>query len=138
MKIVETSIPDVDLKNINKSKLHLAEKIVEGVHPLLDDIYREKANQLEELKERYKNLRKRIYKEKEELEQLMKEHKRKKKVKTLVERIAKLVSTGLVHEGAMRNQMVVLLKIVDNLSEEKLNHQLREITNMVSKRFSRV
>ena len=138
MKIVETSIPDVDLKNINNSKLYLAEKIIESVHPLLDDTYRDKVNQLEELKERYKNLRKRIYKEKDELEQLMKEHKRRKKVKTLVERISKLVSSGLVHEGAMRNQMVVLLKIVENLPEEKLNHQLREITNMVSKRFARV
>jgi phage shock protein A len=138
MNIVETSIPDVDLKNIDKSKLQLAEKIVEGVHPLLDDIYNDKVNQLEELKERYKNLRKRIHKAKGELEQLMNEHKRKKKVKKLVERISKLVSTGLVHEGTMRNLVVVLLKIVDNLSNEKLDHQLREITNMVSKRITRV
>jgi len=138
MNIVETSIPDIDIKNIDKSKLYLAEKIVEGIHPLLDDVYREKTKQLEELKGGYKVLRQRIHKEKQELEQLMAEHKRKRMVKNLVERISKLVSTGLVHEGAMRNQMVVLLKIVDNLSEEKLNHQLREITNMVSKRFAKV
>jgi deoxyadenosine/deoxycytidine kinase len=138
MNIVETSIPDIDVKNIDKSKLYLAEKIVEGIHPLLDDVYREKMKQLEELKGGYKVLRQRIHKEKRELEQLMAEHKRKRMVKNLVERISKLVSTGLVHEGAMRNQMVVLLKIVDNLSEEKLNHQLREITNMVSKRFAKV
>ena len=138
MKIVETSIPDIDIKNIDKSKLSLAEKIVEGVHPLLDDVYREKEKHLEELKEKYKILRQKVHKEKEELENLMIEHRRKKRVKNLVEKISKLVSTGLVHEGAMRNQMVVLLKIVDKLSEEKLNHQLRELTSMVSKRFARV
>jgi hypothetical protein len=138
MKIVETSIPDIHIKNIDKSKLHLAEKIVEGIHPLLDDVYREKTKQLEELKDGYKLLRQRIHKEKQELEQLMVEHRRKKRIKSLVERISKLVSTGLVHEGAMRNQMVVLLKIVDKLSEEKLNRQLREITNTVSKRLARV
>lgn len=138
MKIVETSIPDIHIKNIDKSKLHLAEKIVEGIHPLLDEVYREKAKQLEELKDGYKVLRQRIHKEKQKLEQLMVEHRRKKRIKSLVERISKLVSTGLVHEGAMRSQMVVLLKIVDKLSEEKLNRQLREITNMVSKRLARV
>jgi hypothetical protein len=138
MKIVETSIPDINIKNIDKSKLNLAEKIVKGIHPLLDDVYREKTKQLEEFKDDYKVLRQKVHRRKEELEQLMIEHRRKKRVKDLVEKISKLVSTGLVHEGAMRNQMVVLLKIVENLSEEKLNHQLREITNMVSKRFARV
>jgi len=137
MNIIETSIPDIDLKNLDEEKLILSEKIIEGVYPLIDDIIQDRKTNLSELEERYKHLRKRIYKEKEELELLMVEHRRKKKLKTLVDRISKLVSAGLVHEGSTRNQMVVLLKIIDKLPEEKLDYQLREVTNIISKRFAR-
>ena len=59
-----------------------------------------------------------------------------KKKSKLLERVSKIISSGLFHQSGLRNEMIVLLKIMDNLSEEKLDQQLNQTLKIISKRLS--
>ncbi len=60
MNIVETNIPDVDVYNISKSKVELANGIIQGIYPLFDEIYSEKVNDLDSLRQMLSNKRLKI------------------------------------------------------------------------------
>lgn len=135
MNIVETSIPDVTTDNIDKVKLDLSDRITKSVYPIIDEIYNDKLFKVEGLSEELKSKKREVFAAKTNLEVMMGDFNRKKKVKKLVERISRLVSAGLVHHGSLRNETVVLLKVVENLSDDKIDYHLGETMKMISKRF---
>jgi len=135
MNVVETSIPDVTKTNLDRTKLELSEKIVRGVYPLLSDFYSEESNQVELLENELRKKSIIIRKSKEELESRMGFYSKKKKLKKLIDRISRLVSTGLAYDNNLKNEIVVLLKVVEGLSDEKLDYHLKETLKMISKRF---
>jgi len=136
MNIVETNIPDVTVENIDKAKLSLSDRVIKSVYPIIDEIYNDKLSRVKELSEELKSKKREVLKNKTDLEVMMGDFNRKKKVKKLVERISRLVSTGLVHHGGLRNETVVLLKVVENLSDDKIDYHLGETMKMISKRFT--
>jgi ATP-dependent Lon protease len=135
MKIINTGIHDTDFKNINKSKLNLSNKIIENIFPLLEDIKSSKSDQLESL--RYDLLRKtkKIKKEKYELEGMINKYRKHKKIKNLLERISKIVNAGLTNSGSYKHENIVLLKVIDTLSEDQLNYHLSETLKTINRRF---
>jgi len=42
---------------------------------------------------------------------------------------------GIVNEGQTKQETIILLKIIDKLSTDKLNFHLKETMNTISKRF---
>jgi hypothetical protein len=68
---------------------------------------------------------------------MMKQYNQKKKVSKLLTRLEKLVDSGLVYDGHLKSETIVLLKIIDKLSDEKLNHHLSETLKIIGKRFSK-
>ena len=135
MNIVETSIPDVTTENIDKAKLDLSDRVIKGVYPIIDEIYEDKLSRVKELSEKLKSKKREVLEAKTNLESMMDDFSRKKKVKKLVERISKLVSAGLVHHGSLRTETIVLLKVVENLPDDKIDYHLGETMKMISKRF---
>jgi hypothetical protein len=135
MNLVETNIPDITKTNLDKTKLELSERIVKNVYPLLNEFYNEEMNRVKTLESDLKKKSILIQKSKEELENRMIVYNRKKKLKKLIDRISRLVSTGLAYDSNLRNEMVVLLKVAENLSEEKLDYHLKETLKVMSKRF---
>ena len=136
MKISKTNILDVTKENVELVKLNLANQIIENVYPLFDEFHKSKELEIEESKEILENKRNLVQKKKEKLESLIKEFNRKKKIKKLLERIDKLVSSGLVYDGSLKKETIVLLKIVEKISEEKIDKHLKETLRTISKRFS--
>ena len=84
-----------------------------------------------------KNKRSELKVEKETIERLMVEFKRKKKVSLLLDRLDKLVESGLTYDGTLKHETVILLKIIDKLPADKLDQQLATTMQMINKRFSR-
>lgn len=136
MNIVETSIPDVTKENIDRTKLDLSERIVKNVYPLLSEIYHEELSRVRELEKELKRKSRLIRESKENIEGRIKFYNKKKKTKKLVDRISKLVSSGLVYDGVLKNEVVVLLKVIENLSGDKLDYHLKQTLRMISKRFT--
>jgi len=136
MNITETRIPDVTKHNISNNKENIADNIIQNVYPLFDEIYNAKMEQVIQLRNKIKTGRAKILDEKETMQQLMIAYKKEKKVTKVLERIEKLVQAGLTHDGTMKNETVILLKIIDKLPEEKLNLQLSKTMQILNKRFS--
>ena len=137
MKITETKNPDVTESNLDESKIALANNIIKNVYPLFDEVYTEKVSQLKNLNKLYENRKAKVVKNKTNLEIMMKQYEQKKKVSKLLTRLEKLVDSGLVYDGHLKSETIVLLKIVDKLSNEKLDYHLSETLKIISKRFSK-
>ena len=137
MIIEETTIPNVVPENIDSAKTVLAENIIENVYPLFDEVYNTRVEEIDDLKKSLEKKKDLVHKHKVSLEQMMAEYKRKKKIAKLLDRIEKLITSGLVYDGTLKHETVVLLKIATKLSEEKLDYHLKDTLRTISKRFSR-
>jgi len=137
MIITETNIPDVTEENIVKSKRILADNIIQNVYPLFDGVYTEKLEATSTLKMQIKHKRSELGTEKETIEHLIVEYKQKQKVAKLLDRLDKLVDSGLTYDGTLKHETVILLKIIDKLPPDKIDQQLAKTMQIISKRFSR-
>jgi len=136
MKISITNIPDVNVENLDLAKVELANKVIRKFYPIVDKVYNDKQLKIKKMKIVIQKNKVKINREKSEAEKLLSEYKRKEKIKTLLERISKLVSSGLINESNSKREMVSILKSIDNLSDEKLNLYLNETLKILDKRFS--
>jgi len=137
MKITETKNPDVTESNLDESKIALANNIIKNVYPLFDEVYTEKVSQLKNLNKLYENRKAKVVKNKTNLEIMMKQYEQKKKVSKLLTRLEKLVDSGLVYDGHLKGETIVLLKIINKLPDDKLDHHLSETIKIIGKRFSK-
>ena len=136
MKISITNIPDVNVENLDLAKVELANKVIRKFYPIVDKVYNDKQLKIKKMKIVIQKNKVKINREKSEAEKLLSEYKRKEKIKTLLERISKLVSSGLINEPNAKREMASILKSIDNLSDEKLNLYLNETLKILDKRFS--
>ena len=137
MNIIETKIPDVTVESIDQSKLILADNIIKSVYPLFDEVYQGKIGTITPAKKRLKEKKLLVRDKRNKLEELMSQYNKEKKVSKLLSRIEKLVDSGLVYDGSLKSQTIVLLKVVDKLNNEKLDHHLSETLQIIRKRFQR-
>lgn len=137
MIIKETTIPDVSLENIDQAKLILADSIIQNVYPLFDEVFNTRVAELQELQDVLKLKKEIVKEEKSALQEMVNNYNRKKKVAKLLDRIDKMVTSGLVYEGSLKNETTILLKIASKLSDEKLDYHLKSTLRTISKRFSR-
>lgn len=137
MRIEQTNIPNVLPETIDQNKIYLAESIMQSVYPLFDEVYKGRVKNLETYKEKVEKGKNEIKKQKDELEQLVNEYNRQKKINKLLDRLEKMINSGLVYEGSFKHEVVVLLKVLNKLSVEKLDHHLHQTLQTLSKRFSR-
>jgi len=137
MIIQETTVPDVTEENLNKSKQTLAENIIKNVYPLFNEVYNSKLSGVDKLKYSLTEKRMLVKEKKNELQILIEEYKRTKKISKLLGRIEKLITSGLVYDGALKNETVIILRIVNTFSNDKLDHHLSNVLKNIGKRFSR-
>jgi len=137
MNITETKIPDVTSDNITSSKKILADNIIKNVYPLFDEVYTEKLEEATSLKNITITKRVELKGQKESIEKLIGEYNRKQKISKLLNRLDKLVESGLTYDGTLKHETVILLKIIDKLPNDKLDNQIANTVQMISKRFSR-
>jgi hypothetical protein len=137
MKSEETNVPDVSITNLSEAKVILADNIIKYVYPLFDDVYIQKLDEIKNLETILESKKVQVKQEKEQLEKLLTIHNHKIKITNLLGRIQKLVEAGLVYDGTLRNDTVLLLKVIDKLSEEKVNYHIQQTIKLISTRFSR-
>jgi len=137
MILKESNIPDVTSSNIDKSKKVLAESIINNVYPLFDDVYNTRLEEVKKLKSILEEKKEIINSQKNDLETMMGVYNKSKKVTKLLDRIEKLINAGLVYDGNLKHETIVLLKVINKLDNEKLDHHLKDTLRVISKRFSR-
>ena len=137
MNIIETKIPDVTEESLDTSKLILANNIIKNVYPLFDEVYQGKISAVGPVKKILKEKKTEVREKSKKIEELMSEYNREKKVSKLLTRIEKLVDSGLVYDGQLKSQTIILLKVINKLTNDKLDHHLTETLQTIRKRFSR-
>lgn len=137
MKIIQTDLPDITKENLNQSKINLANSIVHNVYPLFDEFYESKIEERNQLKEVLKDKNEEIVKCKNELQEMINGVTNKKKVKKLLNRFSTLVSSGLAYDSNIKKEFVIALKIIDKLSNEKIDHYLSKTMSVINKRFAK-
>ena len=135
MRLLVTNIPDVTDTNVIESKMILSENIIRNVYPLFDEVLNEKIQRYQELEGKLLTVRKKVLKKKNSLEHLMSEYKRKQKESKRLARVEKLVQAGLIYDPTLKNEIIILLRIVDKLPEDKLDYHLKKTLNVIHKRF---
>jgi len=138
MNITETRIPDVTNENIPKSKKILVDNIIKNVYPLFDEVYTEKTEIIQNLKTNIKIKTRELQSEKKTMEKLMEQYTRSKKVAKLLDRLDKLVGSGLIYDGTLKHETVILLKIIHKLPIEKIDKQLAKTIHLINKRFIKI
>lgn len=136
MRILKTGISDINFKNIDNSKVDLANKIIKMISPLLDDVYFCKDKKIKSLKDKLEEKNILVTTEKNNLEKLVFNHNQQKKVNKLLERLSRIISFGFANSGSYRHETIVLLKVIDTLSNEKLDYHLSETIKTINKKFS--
>jgi len=135
MRILETAIPDIHSNNIDESKVKLAEKVIKNVYPLFDELNSDKISTIARSRRELKTKKQKILDSKVGLQQYINEFNRRKKVKKLLEKISRLVTLGLTSDGTARNELIILLKIINKLPDDKLDKQIDKTTRTITKRF---
>lgn len=138
MNIEETNILDITPTNIEQTKVALANNIITSVFPLFDEIFHGKIVELKERSNILKTIKSQLKNEKTEIISILKEYKKKQKVSKLLNRIEKLVSSGLVYDSSIKHETVILLKILDKLPEDKIDDHINKTLHMINKRFSKI
>jgi len=136
MNIIETEIPDVAIENLDQSKIILANNIVKNVYPLFDEVFNTRLNELDDFQQILKDKKRQVKEEKDNLQGMVYVYNKSKKVAKLLDRIEKLVSSGLVYDGSMRSEITILLKVINKLTDEKIDYHLKSVMSTISKRFS--
>ena len=136
MRIVETNINDIPILNINESKLNLAENVIDYIQPIFSKEYKQKIEEVKQLKKSYLDKKEKINQEKIELTNLLSTFSKKNKEKELLGKMGKLIHTGLIQES-MKNEMSILLKTFEKISEEKIISYLNETIKILGQRFAK-
>ncbi len=131
MKIIDTDIPDITTDNIDEQKLNLMNQIIEGIYPLLESSNILKQNQIKNLEEEeFKKNKKLIRNSKSMLTELFNKYTKKKKINQLYECLSKLISHNNITD---KHETIILLRVVETLSNEKLDYHLYETIKLVNK-----
>lgn len=130
MKVINTEIPDIDINNLNEQKVNLMNQIIEGIYPLLENSNILKQNQIKNLEEEIKKNKKLIKNSKLMLTELFSKYTKKKKINQLYECLSKLVSHNNITD---KHETIILLRVVETLSNEKLDYHLYETIKLVNK-----
>lgn len=136
INIIETNIPDINKDNISKSKHNLAESIIKHTYPLFDEIYIKKENEYNDLQDELSTSQKQLLNKKKELDELMEEVKRKRKINKLLKRTEKLVFSNSTFETSLKHETIILLKTINKMSNDRLDYNLNRTMKIISKRFA--
>jgi hypothetical protein len=136
MKIVSSEIVDVLEEDPDRTKVYFAENIVRIMSPILDEYYNEKIERVTSVRQEMKDLKTRAQSKKEEMTGMLSHHKKLTKTAKLLSRIDKIISSGLTY-GSTKRELVIILKILDKLSEEKLEVQMNNMMAILSKGLNR-
>jgi len=130
MKIAETCILDIS-EDVAKEKVALANDVIKLVGPILREDFLLRSKRIREVKKEIVLVKKQLQETKNALETIAKEYKRRKKVREILQWIEKLPLKSV--SKSLRNELVVLLKVVETMSEDKLDRYLARTRSFATK-----
>lgn len=126
-----------DLKdNTEKLKKRIAEDVIFNSKLLYGSKEKKLGETLKSLKKEINDTGNSLKKQQDEIQMLMSEQKRKIKIKTLLEKTKQLISSGLVERNSnLKKEIKIILKVVEELPEEKLDYHILDMMKVLNRSF---
>jgi len=138
MLISNLGIPDSTVKDIDEYKTRFADDIVSAMIPFVNKEVSEKLENLKKLRKNVKRKSNQIILLKKQIDSTRRVLDRKRKVKILLDRASKLVALKALDDDNVKREMTVMLKIIDDLPEEKIDFYVSEMMRIITNKFSKI
>jgi hypothetical protein len=135
MRIIETKIPDIEVENLYENKIDLANKVIQFISPLLDQVYIEKVNNYRNLKKEYLIKKQESLNEKNNLEIIIKDFEKKKKAKKLLDNFTKLFNLKVITLHT-KNEIINILNSIDEINSDKIDFYIKESEKIITRRLN--
>jgi hypothetical protein len=136
MRIIETKIPDFEIEKSDENKIGLANKVLQFISPILDEVYTEKVNIFKTFKKEYQNKKQIVLNEKNNLGLLVKSIEKKKKEKKLLDNFNQLFSLKIITLHT-KNEIINILNTIDEIANDKLDFYIRESDKIINRRINK-
>jgi hypothetical protein len=137
MKIIETTIPDVTEENLDEKKVKLADTVLSSFEPLLAEMHVKKSEEEKNLTSQIEANKERISQEKVEIQTLLNEYEKEKKIRKTLEAVSNVDPVKLEYNRSLKSEIVVFLRIMEKLSLEKVSSYLQDIIKISNKTVSK-
>jgi len=133
MKIINTGIKDININNIDETKIEFADNIISKIKPLIDSAIHNIADEVTTYDRKLKFKDNEIVTKKNKLKKDSEQLKRQEKISQLLENISKMIDLGIMKNTSFKNEVLILLKIIPKLDISKIEKHLNKTTNIVKK-----
>ncbi len=133
MKIINTGIKDININNIDETKIEFADNIISKIKPLIDSAIHNIADEVTTYDRKLKFKDNEIATKKNKLKKDSEQLKRQEKISQLLENISKMIDLGIMKNTSFKNEVLILLKIIPKLDISKIEKHLNKTTNIVKK-----
>ena len=137
MKVIESGIYDIRGVNIDKTKVEIADNILNMVGPLFESEIEETKGSMDKLKRKRAKVDAELTEAKETLEDLQRDFGQETKRKKLLNRIRQLIEANLTNDTSLKSEVIILLKVIDKLEDNLLDEHIESMIKTISKRFSK-
>jgi chromosome segregation ATPase len=137
MKVIESDIYDIRGADIDKTKVEIADNILNMVGPLFESEIEETKGSMDKLKRNRAKVDKELTEAKETLEDLQRNFGQETKRKKLLNRIRQLIEANLTNDASLKSEVIILLKVIDKLEDNLLDEHIERMIKTISKRFSK-
>ncbi len=133
MNIINTEIKDININNIDKTKIEFADTIISKIKPLIDNALSNITDEITLYDRKLVFKDNEIITKKNKLKKDSEQLKRQEKISRLIENINKMIELGIMKNTSFKNEVLILLKIIPKLDISKIDKHLNKITNIVKK-----
>lgn len=137
MKITVSNIPVIDSSNINEEKVQVIDALIENIKPLFDELRPEKESEIKQLKTQLNEINKKINQIKKIIIKLTNEYELEKAKQKLLQRISKLVKSGIVYDPQIKKELIIILKVIPKMKKEQIEQNSRKILDILNKKFDK-
>ena len=135
MKIIETNIPDIQKEFIDERKIIVANKILQIITPLIKNVSKKKKDEIIKVKQDFENKQTLTSIEKESIVSIYESYEQEKEKLVLLNKIETLIGKGASKDPSMRNELIVMLKTISNISKESIIRYKKQVDKYLTSRF---
>jgi len=137
MNIIESSVPDITKSNIDQQKVLLSNRILSLLTPVIDGVLSKRVEEKKILLSELRSNQEKIKQEKLNLETMMELYEKEKEVKKAFDIISGIDSVKIEYNRSLKNEVVVLLRIIEKLPAKKVSLYLQNILKVSNKTINK-
>jgi len=139
MIIIKSEIFDDQLfenLDLDSAKLNLADEVIREVSKEINNDNFLEFKELKILKSNYENKRKQAFEIRKDLKEVSNSYSKLKKVNELLKKVKIIIESGIFERDSnLKHEITILMRVIEDLPEKKLDMYLLETINIIKKRI---